>query len=79
MSSAVNYVGLFSKRKRYFKVKNEKKYYIPGLDEINQFVETPASRERTDRQRFLINTVLTTISAVAAVVAAIAAILALCR
>lgn len=60
-------------------MKNEKKYYIPELDEINQFVETPASRERTDRQRFLINTVLTTISAVAAVVAAIAAILALCR
>lgn len=61
------------------KLKREKKYYIPGIDEINQYVETPASKERTDRDRFIINTVLTAISAVSAVVAAVAAILALCR
>ena len=61
------------------KITNKKKYYIPGIDEINQLVETPASKQRTDRQRFLINTVLTAISAVSAIVAAVAAIIALYR
>lgn len=57
--------------------KSHKRYYIPGIDEINQVVETPASRERTDRDRFIITTVICIISALAAVVAAIASILAL--
>ena len=54
-----------------------KSYYIPGVDELTQLVETPASRERTDRKRFVINTVLCVISALAAVVAAVASVLAL--
>ena len=57
----------------------KKKYYITGVDELNQLVETPASRERTDRNRFVVNTILTTVSAIAAIVAAVAAVISLCR
>lgn len=57
----------------------KKKYYITGVDELNQLVETPASRERTERNRFVINTILTTVSAIAAIVAAVAAVVSLCR
>lgn len=55
----------------------EKKYYVPGFDTLNQLVETPASKEKTDKERFIINTVISAISAVAAVVAAIVSIIAL--
>jgi len=54
---------------------SKKKYYIPGLDQINQLVETPASRERTDRNRFIITTILASIAAVSGIVAAIAAVM----
>lgn len=57
--------------------KSEKRYYIPGVDEFTQMVETPASKERTDRNRFVLNTVICIISAVAAIVSAVASILAL--
>lgn len=57
----------------------KKKYYITGVDELNQLVETPASRERTERNRFVINTILTAVSAIAAIVAAVAAVISLCR
>ncbi len=57
----------------------KKKYYITGVDELNQLVETPASRERTDRNRFVINTILTAVSAIAAIVVAVAAVISLCR
>lgn len=57
----------------------KKKYYITGVDELNQLVETPASRERTDRNRFVINTILTAVSAIASIVAAVAAVISLCR
>ena len=57
----------------------KKKYYITGVDELNQLVETPASRERTDRNRFIINTILTAVSAIAAIVAAVAAVISLCH
>lgn len=56
----------------------KKKYYITGVDELKQLVETPASRERTDRNRFVINTILTAVSAIAAIVAAVAAVISLC-
>lgn len=56
----------------------KKKYYITGVDELNQLVETPASRERTDRNRFVVNTILTAVSAIAAIVAAVAAVISLC-
>lgn len=53
-----------------------KKYYITGVDEIHQLVETPASKEKTERNRYIINTVVSMISAIAAVIAAIVSILA---
>lgn len=56
---------------------SKKRYYVPGLDKINELVETPASRERTEKHRFIITTVLCIVSAVAAIVAAIASILAI--
>ena len=56
---------------------SKKRYCIPGADEIHQMVETPASKERTEKERFVINTVICVISALAAVVAAVASILAL--
>lgn len=55
----------------------EKKYYVPGFDALNQLVETPASKEKTDKERFIINTVISAISAVAAVIAAVVSIVAL--
>lgn len=57
--------------------KSKKRYYIPGIDELHQMVETPASRERTDKNRFILNTAICIVSAVAAIVAAVASVLAL--
>lgn len=54
-----------------------KRYYMPGIDELNQMIETPASKERTDRNRFVLNTAICIVSAVAAIIAAVAAVLAL--
>ena len=56
---------------------SKKCYYIPGVDEINQLVETPASKEHTEKVRFALNTTICVISALAAVVAAVASVLAL--
>lgn len=55
---------------------SKKRYYIPGVDSINQLVETPASKERTDFHRYIITLAVSSISAVAAVTAAIFAALA---
>lgn len=57
---------------------SKKSYYLPGVDDINQMVETPASKERTERSRFVLNTAICVVSALAAVVAAVASVLALC-
>lgn len=57
--------------------KSHKRYYVQGVDELHQMVETPASREKTDRNRFIISTVICIISALAAIVAAVASVLAL--
>ena len=35
-----------------------KRYYLPGVDEIHQLVETPASKEKTDRIRFVVTVVV---------------------
>lgn len=59
---------------------SQKRYYIQevhGVDEFCQLVETPASKERTEKHRFVITTVTCIVSAVAAVIAAIASVLAL--
>lgn len=57
--------------------KSRKRYEIPGVDHLNQLVETRASRERTENNRFIISTVICVISAVASIVAAVASILSL--
>ena len=57
---------------------SKKMYYIPGVDEIHQMVETPASKECTDRSRFVLNTAICVVSALAAVIAAVASVLSLC-
>lgn len=56
-----------------------KKYYVPRIDQLNQLVETPASKEKTEKRRFVINTIVSVISAVAAVFAAIFAVLTYLR
>lgn len=53
---------------------SKKRYYIPGIDNINQMVETPASKERTERNRFIINTVISAVAAVAAIVSLVVSI-----
>lgn len=53
---------------------SKKQYYIPGVDPVNQLVETPASKERTEKSRFVVNTVICVISALAAVVAAVVSV-----
>lgn len=55
---------------------SKKRYYIPGVDEIHQLVETPVSKERTELRRFIITTVIGTVAAVASIVAATASIIA---
>lgn len=54
---------------------SKKSYYISGFDEIHQLVETPASKERTDRNRFIITTVLASIGAVSGIVAAVVSVM----
>lgn len=53
---------------------SKKRYYNPSTDQLNQLVETPASKERTEKRRFIITTVICVVSAIAAVVAAVASI-----
>ena len=55
---------------------SKKRYYIPGIDRINELVETPSSKERTDRKRFVITTILAAVAAIASVVAAVVSIMA---
>lgn len=56
---------------------SKKRYYIPGIDEINQLVETPLSKERTDRNRFIITLVVSIVAAVAAIISAAVSIVLL--
>ncbi len=46
-----------------------KKYYIPGVDKINQLVETPASKEKTEKHRYIVNTAISAIAAVISIFA----------
>lgn len=55
---------------------SKKRYYITGVDEIHQLVETPASKEKTEQRRFIITTVIGAVAAVASIVAATASIIA---
>lgn len=56
--------------------KMPKKYYIPGMDQLNQVEETPSSKRKTEQKRFIINAVIGSLSALAAIVAAVFSILA---
>ncbi len=56
---------------------SKKRYYMPGVDEIHQLVETPESKERTEKGRFIWTLVISIISAVAASTAAIVSIITL--
>lgn len=53
-----------------------KRYYIPGVDNLQQLVETPESKERTDSRRFILNTIISVVAAIASIVAAVVSILA---
>ena len=48
-----------------------KRYYLPGVDEIHQLVETPASKEKTDRIRFVVTVVVSVVATIASIVAAV--------
>lgn len=48
-----------------------KRYYFPGVDEIHQLVETPASKEKTDRIRFVVTVVVSVVATIASIVAAV--------
>jgi len=48
-----------------------KRYYLPGVDEIHQLVETPASKEKTDRIRFVVTVVVSVAATIASIVAAV--------
>lgn len=55
---------------------SKKRYYAPGVDSFVQLVETPASKERTEKQRYWVNTIISVIAAVASIVAAVVSVLA---
>ena len=55
---------------------SKKQYYLPGIDEFTQLVETPASKERTDKHRYMINTVVSIVAAIASIIAAVVSVLA---
>ena len=55
---------------------SRKRYYLPGVDEIHQLEETPASKAITERNRFIITIVVSALATVASVVAAVFSVLA---
>ncbi len=54
---------------------SRKRYYVPGVDEICQLEETPASKAITERNRFIITVVVSALATVASVVAAVFSVL----
>ena len=50
---------------------SRKRYYLPGVDEIHQLEETPASKAITERNRFIVTVVVSALATVASVVAAV--------
>lgn len=51
---------------------SKKRYYVPGIDpQLHQFVETPASKELTEKRRFIVTTVISSIAALAAIASTI--------
>lgn len=60
-------------------MKREKRYYVPGMEELNQLIETPASKEQTEKERFVWSIAIASISAVAAIIAAVVSFITLIR
>lgn len=58
---------------------SKKRYFIPGVDRINQMEETPASKQRTEKQRFIITVVFSIIAAITSIIAAIFSVLSYFR
>lgn len=54
---------------------SRKRYYVPGVDELRQLEETPASKAITERNRFIITVVVSALATVASVVAAVFSVL----
>lgn len=54
---------------------SNKKYYVTGVDEIHQLAETPASKEKTEKNRFVITLVVSVVAALTSIVAAVFSIL----
>lgn len=54
---------------------SNKKYYVTGVDEIHQLVETPASKEKTEKNRFVITLVVSVVAALTSIVAAVFSVL----
>lgn len=54
---------------------SRKRYYVPGVYEIRQLEETPASKAITERNRFIITVVVSALATVASVVAAVFSVL----
>ena len=54
----------------------KKQYYIPGVDKFSQLVETPASKEKTDTRRYIVNTAISVVAAIASIVAAVVSVVA---
>lgn len=50
---------------------SRKRYYMPGVDEIRQLEETPASKAITERNRFVITVVVSALATVASIIAAV--------
>lgn len=58
---------------------SKKRYFIPGVDQIDQLVETPASKARTEKQRFIITVIFSAIGAITSIIAAVFSVLAYFR
>lgn len=50
---------------------SRKRYYLPGVDEIHQLEETPASKAITERNRFIVTVVVSVVATIASIVAAV--------
>lgn len=52
-------------------MKSKKRYYLQNIEGLNHLVETPESKARTEKTRFIISIVISSVSAIAAIAAAV--------
>lgn len=50
---------------------SRKRYYIQNIEGLGHMVETPESKARTEKARFIVTVVISSISALAAIAAAV--------